>query len=132
MIATFLSPIEVCQPNPQAGCDLTPTQPTDLVNQSIPFSFLSVEVSANDGQPHQVQLYTDVTGEWLAQSDQAFEWETIASGTINYRFWLQNQTQFTEVSGRIRDGSVVYATKQVIHFREIHAELFSKHSRSAE
>jgi hypothetical protein len=48
------------------------TQPTDLVNQSIPFSYLSVEVVANDGKPHQVQLYNDVSGEWLAQNDQLF------------------------------------------------------------
>ena len=43
------------------GYDLILTQPTDLVNQSIPFSFLSVEFSTNDGQPHQAQLYTGVS-----------------------------------------------------------------------
>jgi len=130
--ATFLSPIEVCAPPPQTGCELTLTQPTDLVNQSIPFSFLSVEVSANDGQPHRVQLYTDVSGEWLAQSDQDFVWETIAGGTINHRFWLKNQTQLTEVSGRIRDGSVIYSTKQVSHIRKTRPRSFSKHFRSTE
>jgi hypothetical protein len=83
------------------------------VNQSIPFSFLSVEVSANDGRPHQVQLYTDISGEWLAQSDQDFVWETTTNGTLNHMLSLKNQTQFTEVGGRIRDGAVIYSTKQV-------------------
>jgi len=112
--------------------DLTLTQPTDLVNQSIPFSFLSVQVSTNDGQPHKVQLYTDISGEWLAQSDQDFVWEAIAGGTINHRFWLKDQTPVTEVGGRIRDGSVIYSTKQVIHLRETQPVSFSKHFRSTE
>lgn len=86
------------------------------MNQSIPFSFLSVEVAANDGSPHQVQLYTDVSGEWLAQSDQDFEWQTTTNGTINHSYWLQNQTQFTEVGGRLRYGSIIYATQQVARF----------------
>ena len=86
----------------------------------MPFSFLSVEVSANDGSPHQVQLYTDVSGEWLAQSDQSFEWQTSTNAsTVQHQFSLQNQTQFTEVGGRLRYGSVIYATQQVARFREI-------------
>jgi len=134
LTATFLSPIEVCTPsitNPKPGCDLTKAQPTDLVNQSIPFSYLSVEVVSNDGRPHEVQLYTDISGQWLTQSNQAFAWETIAGNTVNHRFWLQNQTQLTEVNGRPGDGFVVYSTKQVAHLREILSVSFSKHFRSA-
>ena len=101
------------------------TQPTDLVNQSIPFSYLSVEVAANDGVPHQVQLYTDISREWLAQSDQLFQWATTTGNTVTHRFWLQNQTQLTEVGGRPRDGYVMYSTKQVVL-----SESFSAHFRS--
>ncbi|KAF9653386.1 DUF1793-domain-containing protein [Thelephora ganbajun] len=97
LVATFLSPVE----------------PTDLVNQSIPFSYLAVEVSSNDAKPHQVQLYTDISGEWLAQSDQILTWETIAGDTVNHRFSLQNETRFNETGGRLRDGGVMYSTKQV-------------------
>ena len=93
-------------------------QPTDLVNQSIPFSYLSAEVASNDGNPHQVQLYTDVDGEWLvptnlATNDQLIQWETDAGNTVNHQFWLQNQTQFLQANGRLRDGSVIYSTEQV-------------------
>ena len=89
------------------------------MNQSIPFSYLTIQVSVNDGNPHKVELYTDVTGEWLIsgsaqpQSDQLFQWETIAGDAVNHRFWLQNQTQFLEVNGRARYGNVMYSTKQV-------------------
>jgi hypothetical protein len=83
------------------------------VNQSIPFSYLGVEVVANDGNPHQVQLYTDIDGEWLAQSDQLFEWNVTPGDTFTYQLSLQNQTQFGGVTGRLRYGSVIYSTKQV-------------------
>jgi hypothetical protein len=36
-------------------------QPTNLVRQSFPFAYVYVDVSANDGQTHSVQLYTDVS-----------------------------------------------------------------------
>ena len=94
------------------GYNLTEMQPTDLVNQSIPFSYLSVEVVANDGNPHQVQLYTDISGEWLAQSD-LIKWQTTVGATVSHQLSLQNQTQFLEVDGRPRYGSVMYSTQQV-------------------
>ena len=132
LTATFLSPIEVRIPNPQGGCDLTRTQPTDLVNQSIPFSYLSVEVASNDGRPHQVQLYTDISGGWVGQSDQLIQWETIVGNTVNHRVFPQNGTQFTEVNGRLLGGYVFYSTKQVALLHEVLSESFSEHFRSAE
>ena len=123
-------PHTISYPDLQPGWDLMKTQPTDLVNQSIPFSYLSVEVVANDGKSHQVQLYTDVSGEWLAQSDQLFQWQTTTGNTVTHRFWLQNQTQLTEVDGRLRDGYVMYSTKQVVLLYKVLSEPFSEHFRS--
>ncbi|KAF9784530.1 hypothetical protein BJ322DRAFT_1109249 [Thelephora terrestris] len=96
LTATFLNPIEA-----------------DLVNQSIPFSYLAVEVASNDGDPHKEQLYTEIDGEWLAQSDQLIQWETTTGDTVTHQYWLQNQTEFGEVNGRLRYGSVFHSTKQV-------------------
>ena len=78
-----------------------------------------MEAASNDGSSHTVQVYTDVTGEWLVpgslqpESDQLFQWQAVAGDTINYQFSLQNQTQFLEVNGRVRYGSVMYSTKKV-------------------
>ena len=83
------------------------------MNQSIPFSYLAVELASNDGNPHQVELYTDITGEFLSQSDQLFEWGIATGNTVSHQFSLQNQTQFLEVNGRLRYGSVMYSTTQV-------------------
>lgn len=40
---------------------LSPVNPTDLMRQSLPFSYLDVVVSSADGALHDVQLYTDIT-----------------------------------------------------------------------
>ncbi len=40
---------------------LSPIFPTDLKRQSLPFSYVDVLVSSSDGNPHEVQLYTDIT-----------------------------------------------------------------------
>lgn len=100
------------------------------MNQSIPFTYLAVEAASTDGSPHQVQLYTDVTGEWLAQSDQLLQWQTATGNTVTHSFWLQNNTQLTEVGGRIRDGTMMYSTKQVIFSHDVLLEPFSECLRS--
>ena len=106
------------------------------MNQSIPFSYLAVQVAANDDNSHSVQLYTDVSGEWLVrsdtqpESDQLIEWETTAGGTVSHQFSLQNQTQFLEVDGRVRYGTVVYSTKQVFsHLVQNSARVFTNASQ---
>jgi len=40
---------------------LSPLTPTDMMRQSLPFSYLDVVVSSSDGVAHDVQLYTDIT-----------------------------------------------------------------------
>lgn len=40
---------------------LSPIFPTDLKRQSLPFSYVDVSVTSSDGNPHDVQLYTDIT-----------------------------------------------------------------------
>ena len=106
-------------PGSSQSNNLIETQPADLVNQSIPFSYLAVEVASNDGNVHQVQLYTDVTGGWLIQgkapptSDQLIDWQTVTGDTVSHQFSLQNQTQFLGVNDRVRYGTAMYSTKKV-------------------
>ena len=40
---------------------LSPLYPTDMMRQSLPFSYLNVLVSSSDGGDHDVQLYADIT-----------------------------------------------------------------------
>jgi hypothetical protein len=41
---------------------LSPIEPKDFVRMSLPFSYLSVVASPNDGQQHHVQIYSEITG----------------------------------------------------------------------
>lgn len=40
---------------------LSPVEPTDLRRQSIPASYMAVDVFSIDGSEHNVQLYSDVS-----------------------------------------------------------------------
>lgn len=60
---------------------LSPVEPTDLKRQSIPASYLNVEVFSIDGSEHKVQLYSDVSAEWASGDRSAVtEWDF---GTIS-------------------------------------------------
>lgn len=53
---------------------LSPMDPRDLRRLSLPVGFLRAEVSA--AQPHAVQLYLDITGEWaVGSSDRRITWD---------------------------------------------------------
>ena len=40
---------------------LSPLTPTDLMRQSLVFSYVDVSVTSTDGAAHDIQLYTDIT-----------------------------------------------------------------------
>lgn len=40
---------------------LTPITPSDFKRQSLVASYMNVEVTSADGEPHDVQLYTDTS-----------------------------------------------------------------------
>ncbi|KAI0712927.1 hypothetical protein C8T65DRAFT_726919 [Cerioporus squamosus] len=44
---------------------LSPIEPSDLINQSIPFSYVSIEAKSLDGAVHDVQIYSDITSEFV-------------------------------------------------------------------
>lgn len=55
---------------------LSPVEPTDLKRQSIPASYMNVEVFSIDGAEHNVQLYSDVSAEWASGDRSAVaQWD---------------------------------------------------------
>lgn len=58
---TFLSPIEVRSLIPLCYGLLTFLQPSNLALQSLPFSYISVDATSNDGASHTIQLYSDIS-----------------------------------------------------------------------
>ena len=100
LVVEFLSPVEVA----------------DQRRQSIPMSYVLMSASSVDGQPHDVQLYADISGEWTSGDDsQLITW---APARVNYaggalQAWtvsLQNQQPLTEQDQLAAWGSMVWAT----------------------
>ncbi|KAJ7915217.1 hypothetical protein B0H13DRAFT_2658900 [Mycena leptocephala] len=48
---------------------LSPVEPANWTRQSFPFSYVSLNGKATDGQSHSVQLYSDITAEWVTNSE---------------------------------------------------------------
>lgn len=76
-------------------------QPSDLVNQSIPLSYSAVSVAPNDAGSHSVQIYMDISGEWLGATSLVANWSTSTGDVITHQQQLQSQSMFTESNDRI-------------------------------
>ncbi|KAK7695932.1 hypothetical protein QCA50_000571 [Cerrena zonata] len=90
---------------------LSPVEPNNLVQQSLPFSYLSVTAAPNDGKSHSVQVYTDISAEWISGDlTLTATWNTTTTGDIiTHQVQLQNQQAFTENRDRIQQGSAFYS-----------------------
>lgn len=79
---------------------LSSRKPTDLVKQSIPFSYMAVSagdyicydsktkidfisIAATDGKSHSVQVYSDISAEWVSGDNSlTVNWNSTTSGSI--------------------------------------------------
>ncbi|KAJ7195913.1 hypothetical protein GGX14DRAFT_674126 [Mycena pura] len=56
---------------------LSPVEPSDWVRQSLPFSYVYVDGASTDGKTHSIQLYADISAEWVSNSkDTAIQWQS--------------------------------------------------------
>lgn len=85
----------------------SPVTPQDLCRTSIPLSYLSVSVVSQDGNAHNVSLYTDINGAWVTQPAAPLTWQmyentnpvngsNVTSGdpTSLYTWIIQLQSQY--------------------------------------
>ncbi|KAK0213361.1 hypothetical protein DFS33DRAFT_1377847 [Desarmillaria ectypa] len=91
---------------------LSPIEPNDLVQQSFPFTYLYVDAVATDGQQHDVQFYTDITGEWLSNSEKTqIRWNTTQTSSLLYHQINQaSPSNMTEQDNIAMDSTVYFAT----------------------
>ncbi|KAH9018582.1 hypothetical protein EDB84DRAFT_1276099 [Lactarius hengduanensis] len=94
---------------------LNPIEPRDWVKQSIPFSYLSLTAETLDGAAHAVQVYSDVSGEWLSgDRDHEIRWNTTGldgDSVICHTAKLQNPAVFNEIKTQAEWGTLYYAMK---------------------
>ncbi|KAI0092706.1 DUF1793-domain-containing protein [Irpex rosettiformis] len=89
---------------------LSPVEPTDLVKQSLPFSYFTVSAKATDGKAHSVQVYSDISAEWVTGDNSlTANWTTTVGDTIIHQTQLENQSAFSEKNDHIQQGSSYYA-----------------------
>ncbi|KAJ7180227.1 hypothetical protein C8R43DRAFT_972266 [Mycena crocata] len=86
LIITFLSPVEA----------------NDLSKASFPFAYMAVSVTPTDGKSHSVQLYSDISAEWVAgDTSLTVNWTTTTTANVlTHQVQLQNQTVFAEAKDR--------------------------------
>ncbi|QQK48227.1 Glutaminase GtaA [Penicillium digitatum] len=91
---------------------LSPVTPTDLKRQSLVFSYLNVEVSSLDGQKHNVQVYADISAEWVSGDRNAIaEWEYgTTDGVAYHKVYRQTQLAFSEKNEQGEWGNWYWAT----------------------
>ncbi|KAH8596626.1 glutaminase GtaA [Bisporella sp. PMI_857] len=79
---------------------LSTLNPADMKRHSLLFSYLDVGVQSLDGASHEVQIYTDISAEWVTGDPAAnAEWDygVIPNVEIAYhKVWRQQQLQFSE------------------------------------
>ncbi|PPQ83295.1 hypothetical protein CVT25_004034 [Psilocybe cyanescens] len=93
---------------------LSPVEPTDLVRQSIPFSYMAVSAASTDGASHSVQVYSDISAEWISGDNSLVaNWSTSTGSTITHQVQLQTQKVFTEVNDHTQYGSAFYSLSNV-------------------
>ncbi|GJE95222.1 DUF5127 domain-containing protein [Phanerochaete sordida] len=91
---------------------LSPIEPADPVAQSFPVSYISLTAWSNDGQPHAVQVYCDLSGEWLSGTrSQSMDWNATTAGpVIFHEAFLLSPQPFSESSGQAEDATLYFAS----------------------
>ncbi|KAI9456996.1 hypothetical protein BJY52DRAFT_1379345 [Lactarius psammicola] len=92
---------------------LNPIEPEDWIKQSIPFSYMSLTAKSLDGMAHAVQVYSDISGEWLsADRSKVVVWSTTTNNNAIYHtVKLQSPAVFSEISTQAEWGTLHYAMK---------------------
>ncbi|KAJ7600907.1 hypothetical protein C8J56DRAFT_1019909 [Mycena floridula] len=88
---------------------LSPIEPSDLVKQSFPFVYLSVDFTSTDNTPHSIQLYSDTTAEWLSgQRSTDIVWNTTLTQQGVFHQATPKTPQFMQETDDIAGDSTVY------------------------
>ncbi|KAG5651964.1 hypothetical protein H0H81_006779 [Sphagnurus paluster] len=89
-------------------------KPSDLVKQSIPFSYFAISASSTDGTSHSVQIYSDISAEWVSgDNGLVANWTTATGSILTHQIQLQSPSLLSEniwLIGWILDGSAYYST----------------------
>ncbi|OSD04167.1 DUF1793-domain-containing protein [Trametes coccinea BRFM310] len=90
---------------------LSPVEPASPTNQSFPFSYLAVSAASNDGKDHIVQVYADISAEWISGDDTLeAQWNTTVGDAVIHEVQLAAPQPFVDIGSRAQYGSAFHAT----------------------
>ncbi|KAL2831158.1 hypothetical protein BDW59DRAFT_7533 [Aspergillus cavernicola] len=92
---------------------LSPITPNDLRRQSLVFSYLDVSVTSLDGQSHNVQVYADISAEWVSGDRSAIaQWDygVTDNGVAYHKIHRQTPLSFSEHRDQAEWGDWYWAT----------------------
>ena len=82
-----------------------------MVNQSLPLSYYSISAASNDGRAHSVQVYADISGEWITGNNSLVAtWNTTTGDVLTHEVQLDSQSPFTEINDRIQGERITHTT----------------------
>ena len=96
---------------------MTPVWPEDLVRQSIPLSYLNIEIDSKSAANHSVQLYVDIDERWITAHVEDFENYPYhqdfkdLKGVARYYLSRDNPQVYTEFRQRAEWGSITWAAR---------------------
>ncbi|BGP31425.1 hypothetical protein JCM10296v2_003189 [Rhodotorula toruloides] len=92
---------------------LSPITPNDLVRQSLPLSYLAIDVDPDAARDHSISVYTDISGEWASGDPNAnLTWTyTSGSGVGVHAVSRRDQLVFSEFAEQAEWGEAVLATE---------------------
>ncbi|KAH7100410.1 DUF1793-domain-containing protein [Auriculariales sp. MPI-PUGE-AT-0066] len=98
LLYTFLSPVEL----------------GDLSKQSLPLSYFTVSARSTDGSRHTVEVYADISAEWVsgdAKNLAKWGFETGADGkSVSHRIQRQDEQVFNEINDHAEHGAMYFST----------------------
>ncbi|KAF9259185.1 hypothetical protein L218DRAFT_1004159 [Marasmius fiardii PR-910] len=88
---------------------LSPIEPSNWVLQSLPFIYVSVDVSSRDGLSHNVQVYLDTSAEWLSgDRSNIAQWGTTDSDLAIHKATLFPPTFMLETNNIAGDSTLYF------------------------
>ncbi|SMR53333.1 unnamed protein product [Zymoseptoria tritici ST99CH_3D1] len=86
----------------------SPVYPRDLQLQSLPYSYLTVQVDTD--QPRDIEVFSAIDQTWTQQNGSSSINYTTTDSNGYFRFFNKNQTPFQEVDDMAAWGSVIFGT----------------------
>ena len=94
---------------------LSPVSPTDIVRQSLPFSYLTISASASGESFPSIQIYSDIDVSWNGQLKEpisaSFGFATTMADTQVFTLTADGQPEYSELDQMAQWGTAVYCTR---------------------